>query len=220
MLEPIAIGVLVMLLRATDVSLSTLKTIFIIEGRNGLAPAMGFFEALIYVIAATLVFRDLGNPFTMAAFAAGFATGTAVGMFLAGKLGLGSVAIRITKSGDAWDLAEALRQATFRLTTFSGGGRDGPVSVIELNIRKRRVADVLAVARPWLDECFVTVGNEPLQTGQQGAVVAMLRRAPGVSWALQRRASVIGADEAIAYVSLENEAAEAVDKAKEPALGG
>ncbi|HEU0072984.1 MAG TPA: DUF5698 domain-containing protein [Dehalococcoidia bacterium] len=187
MLEPIGIALLVMLLRATDVSLATLKTIFIIEGRNGLAPALGFFEATIYVIAASLVFRDLGNPFTIAGFGAGFAMGTALGMFLAGKLGLGSVTVRFTKSGDAWALTEALREAAFPLTTFSGGGRDGPVSVIQLNVRKRKVPQVLDVARPWLGECFVTVGDEPVQASSAPAVIETLRRAPGVSWALVAR---------------------------------
>jgi len=176
-----------MLLRATDVSLGTLKTIFVIEGRNGLAPTLGFFEALIYVIAATLVFRDLGNPFTIAGFAAGFSVGTALGMFMASKLGLGSETVRITKSGDAWELTEALRAASFRLTTFTGGGRDGPVFVIQLNVRKRRVQQVLDVAGPWLGECFVTVGDEPLQASSAPAVLETLKRAPVVSWALMQR---------------------------------
>lgn len=187
MLEPIGIALLVMLLRATDVSLATLKTIFVIEGRNGLAPTLGFFEATIYVIAASLVFRDLGNPFTILGFGAGFSIGTALGMFLAGKLGLGSVTVRFTKSGDAWDLTEALREAAFPLTTFSGGGRDGPVSVIQLNVRKRKVPQVLVVAQPWLGECFVTVGDEPIQASSQPAVIEVLKRAPMVSWALMAR---------------------------------
>jgi uncharacterized protein YebE (UPF0316 family) len=187
MLETLAIALVVMLLRATDVSLATLKTVFVIEGRNGLAPALGFFEALIYVIAATLVFRDLGNPFTIAGFAGGFALGTALGMFMAGKLGLGSVTVRFTKSGDAWDLEQALRDAGFRLTTFAGGGRDGPVSVVQLNVRKRRVPQVMAAARPWLGECFVTVGDEPLQTNNPPAMLETLKRAPAVSWALLQR---------------------------------
>ena len=187
MLEPIGIALLVMLLRATDVSLATLKTIFVIEGRNGLAPALGFFEATIYVIAASLVFRDLGNPFTIVGFGAGFSAGTALGMFLAGKLGLGSVTVRFTKSGDAWELAEALRGASFPLTTFSGGGRDGPVSVLQLNVRKRKVPQVMSVARPWLSECFVTVGDEPVQANCQPAVIEVLKRAPVVSWALMQR---------------------------------
>jgi uncharacterized protein YebE (UPF0316 family) len=187
MLEPLGIALLVMLLRATDVSLATLKTVFIIEGRNGLAPALGFFEATIYVVAATLVFRDLGNPYTIVGFGAGFSLGTALGMFLAVKLGLGSVTVRFTKSGDAWDLTEALRHASFPLTTFSGGGRDGPVSVIQLNVRKRRVPQVLDVARPWLDDCFVTVGDEPVQANSQPAVIEALKRAPVVSWALMQR---------------------------------
>ena len=187
MLEPLAIAVLVMLLRATDVSLATLKTIFIIEGRNALAPTLGFFEATIYVIAATLVFRDLGNPYTIVGFGAGFAFGTALGMFVAGKLGLGRVTVRFTKSGDAWDLAEALRAAAFPLTTFSGGGRDGPVSVIQMNLRKRHVQQALDVSQPWLEQCFVTVGDEPLQSSSGPAVLEAIKRAPAVSWALLAR---------------------------------
>jgi uncharacterized protein YebE (UPF0316 family) len=187
MLEPIAIALIVMLLRATDVTLATLKTIFVIEGRNGLAPTLGFFEATIYVIAASLVFRDLGNPFTIAGFGLGFAMGTAIGMFLAGKLGLGSVTVRFMKSGDAYPLIEALRAAEFPLTTFSGGGRDGPVSVIQMHLRKRRVEKVLAVARPWLSECFVTVGDEPVVASSPPAVIEALKSVPGVSWALMQR---------------------------------
>ena len=187
MLEPVAIALVVMSLRAVDVSLATLKTIFIIEGRNGIAPALGFFEATIYVIAASLVFRDLGNPFTIIGFGAGFASGTALGMFLANKLGLGSLTLRFTKSGDAWDLAEALRAASFPLTTFAGGGRDGPVSVLQMTVRKRRVQQALDVARPWLGECFVTVGDEPLQVSSPPAVIATLKKAPVVSWALMQR---------------------------------
>jgi len=176
-----------MLLRATDVSLATLKTIFVIEGRNGIAPALGFFEAIIYVIAASLVFRDLGNPFTIVGFGAGFASGTALGMFLAGKLGLGSVTIRFMKSGEAGPLIDALRAASYPLTTFTGGGRDGPVSMIQMHVRKRRVQQVLDVARPWLSDCFVTVGDEPVTASNPSAVLETLKQMPVVSWALMQR---------------------------------
>lgn len=187
MLEALGIAFLVLVLRAVDVSLATLKTIFVIEGRDGLAPALGFFEALIYVIAATLVFRDLGNPLTIAGFAAGFSMGTAAGMFLAGKLGLGSVTLRMMMPGDAQPLVEALRGASFRLTTFTGAGRDGPVSVIQMHVRKRRLRDAFAVARPWMDECFVTVGDEPVQPSSQPAVFETLRNVPLIAWALTLR---------------------------------
>jgi uncharacterized protein YebE (UPF0316 family) len=61
MLEAVALALLILVLRSIDVSLATVKTIFIVEGRNLLAPALGFFEATIYVVAATIVFQDLGN---------------------------------------------------------------------------------------------------------------------------------------------------------------
>jgi uncharacterized protein YebE (UPF0316 family) len=187
MLEAIGIAVIVMLLRATDVSLATLKTIFVIEGRNGIAPALGFFEAIIYVIAASLVFRDLGNPFTIVGFGAGFAMGTSLGMYMAGRLGLGSVTVRFMKPGEAEPLIEALRGASYPLTTFTGGGRDGPVSVIQMHVRKRRVQHVLEVAKPWTTDCFVTVGDEPVSASNPPAVLATLKQMPVVSWALMQR---------------------------------
>jgi uncharacterized protein YebE (UPF0316 family) len=187
MLEAIGIALMVLLLRATDVSLATLKTIFIIEGRSGLAPTLGFFEATIYVIAATLVFRDLGNPYTIVGFGAGFAFGTALGMFIAGKLGLGSVTLRLIKTGEADELIDALRGASFRLTALSGTGRDGPVTLIQMNLRKRRVPSALDVAKPWLSECFATVGDEPLDAADGPAVIEVLQKMPVVSWALAAR---------------------------------
>jgi uncharacterized protein YebE (UPF0316 family) len=159
------------------------KTIFIVEGRNVLAPMLGFFEATIYVIAATIVFQDLGNPLKIVGFGLGFSLGTANGMYWAQRLGLGSITVRFVRPGDALDLANALREAGYRLTTLQGGGRDGPVSMIELNLRKRAVPGVLSVAKPWLPTSFVTVGNEPLVQPSASAVLDTVRGLTKAPWA-------------------------------------
>jgi uncharacterized protein YebE (UPF0316 family) len=187
MLESLGIALLILVLRATDVSLATLKTIFIVEGRGALAPGLGFFEATIYVIAASLVFRDLGNPLTILGFGAGFALGTALGIYIAQRLGLGSVTLRLIKSGDAEALVDSLRGAGYRLTAINGSGRDGPVTLVQLTLRKRAVRGALEVAKPWLDGCFVTVGDEPVSPATPSAIMEAIRLVPGLPWALQRR---------------------------------
>ena len=175
MLEALALALVILVLRTIDVSLATLKTIFIVEGRSVLAPSLGFFEAVIYVIAATIVFQDLGNPVKIAGFGLGFSLGTANGMFWASRLGLGSVTLRLFKSGDANPLLDALRAAGYRLTAMQGTGRDGDVSFIQVNLRKRAVPQALDVARPWLGNCFVTIGDEPLAVASPNAVMQAVR---------------------------------------------
>ena len=162
MLEAIGIALVIACLRTVDVSLATMKTVFIVEGRGLLAPALGFVEATVYVIAATLVFSDLGNPIMIVGFGGGFASGTALGIYMARRLALGNVTMRFFASVDSAGLVEILRDAGFRLTEMSGMGRDGPVAMIQLTLRKRLVPTVLDLARPWLDHCFVTVGDEPM----------------------------------------------------------
>ena len=139
MLEAVGLALVILVLRTIDVSLGTLKTIFIVEGRNLLAPSLGFFEATIYVIAATIVFQDLGNPIKILGFGVGFSLGTANGMYWAQRLGLGSITLRLFKSGESNDLVDALRDSGYRLTSIQGMGRDGPVSLVTMNLRKRHV---------------------------------------------------------------------------------
>jgi uncharacterized protein YebE (UPF0316 family) len=176
MLEALALALVILFLRTIDVSLATLKTIFIVEGRNVLAPSLGFFEATIYVIAATIVFQDLGNPVKILGFGLGFSIGTANGMYWAQRLGLGSVTLRLFKSGDSSDLVDALRAAGYRLTSMQGTGRDGAVSFIQVNIRKRAVPEALEIARPWLNQCFVTVGDEPVNASTPNAIIDHVRQ--------------------------------------------
>ena len=182
MLEAVALALVILVLRTIDVSLATLKTIFIVEGRNFLAPSLGFFEATIYVIAASIVFQDLGNPITILGFGLGFSLGTANGMYWAQRLGLGSITLRLIKSGDADDLVDALRGAGYRLTSIPGNGRDGPVSLVTMNLRKRAVTQALEVARPWLTQCFVTVGDEPIQGSTPNAIIEAVRNLRRMPW--------------------------------------
>ena len=183
MLEAVGLALVILVLRTIDVSLGTLKTIFIVEGRNLLAPSLGFFEATIYVIAATIVFQDLGNPIKILGFGVGFSLGTANGMYWAQRLGLGSITLRLFKSGESNDLVDALRDSGYRLTSIQGMGRDGPVSLVTMNLRKRHVDRALEIARPWLHNCFVTVGDEPINATTPNAIIEAVRNLTRMPWA-------------------------------------
>ena len=91
----ILIPILIFVARIFDVSISTLRIILVNKGHSLLAPLLGFFEALIWVIVISQVMQNLDSPFNYFAYAAGFAAGTYVGIFMDKKLAMGTSLIKL-----------------------------------------------------------------------------------------------------------------------------
>ena len=101
---------LIFVLRIFDVSLDTMRIIFMTRGYRNIAPIIGFFEILIWIVAITRIMQNLNNWVTYVAYAAGFATGNYVGMLLDEKLAIGHELIRVITRIESHDLADVLRQ--------------------------------------------------------------------------------------------------------------
>ena len=71
---------LIFLARVADVSIGTIRLIFISRGLKYLAPVVGFFEILIWLLAIGQIMKNLSNPACYIAYAGGFAMGNFVGM--------------------------------------------------------------------------------------------------------------------------------------------
>jgi len=122
----------IFLARITDVSLGTVRTIAVVKGRILIASLLGFVEVLIWVIAVSNVVTRLDQPLNLVAWAAGFAVGNAVGIFIERKLALGDVVMRVISRGQGAEVAEKLRHLGQRVTEFEGKGRSGPVQLLYL----------------------------------------------------------------------------------------
>lgn len=152
-------------LRVTDMTLDTLRMLFVVRGRKGIAWTLGFFEAAIYVVAITRVLSNLGNPLTVLGYAAGFATGNFVGMLIEERLAIGHIHLRIiTKSASA--LASALREARFAVTEIPARGMDGTVYLLSVSVLRKDVAHVEQIVHDIDPESFVTSEDvRPIRRG-------------------------------------------------------
>jgi hypothetical protein len=99
---------LIFLARITDVSVGTVRLILVARGFKYLAPIAGFFEVLIWILVIGQIMQNLTNPVCYIAYAGGFATGNFVGLWIAEKLSLGMVLIRVITPKPAGDLLEGL----------------------------------------------------------------------------------------------------------------
>jgi uncharacterized protein YebE (UPF0316 family) len=150
----------IFVLRIVDVSLATIRMLLAMRGVKFIAPLIGFVEVLVWIIAVGSAIQHLDSPLHLIGYAAGFATGTLVGMTLEEKMAFGLATVRIVSRHGGVELAEALRDRGFGVTEFAGQGREGRVEVVDVVLRRRQLAQVFKEVNTWDPEAFVTV-EEP-----------------------------------------------------------
>lgn len=146
-------------LRIADVSLSTVRTILIFRGHRIAAPVLGFFESLIWVLAVSAAIRNLTSPLHVIGYAAGFAAGNAVGLWIERRLALGLAAVRVIASDSDAQLAVRIRASGHGATEFSGMGHSGPVSLIYSIIRRRELTPLLRLVEDIDPDAFIAVDD-------------------------------------------------------------
>lgn len=143
-----ALALAIFFLRIIDVGVGTMRTIMIVQGRVRLSVVLGFFEVLVWVTAVGHVIVHMkSQPYLILPYAAGFATGNAVGILLEKKLALGSVEIRLISLEAGDRVAEAIRDLGQAVTTFRGEGRGGPRTLLYIVCPRKRLQALLQVAR-------------------------------------------------------------------------
>ncbi|MBN2445897.1 MAG: DUF2179 domain-containing protein [Phycisphaerae bacterium] len=157
MLMAVLLAGLIFSARIVDVSLATLRTIAIVNGRRGLAWGLGFGESLVWILAVSRVFAEVQNQnvLNIMAWSLGYATGSYVGLVIENWFALGQQAVRIFTRNPL--VAADLRELGFGVTQYVGHGRDGAVLELFVNTPRRGVRRLLATARELDKTCFYTI---------------------------------------------------------------
>ena len=157
---------LIFLLRVGDMSLDTLRVLFVMRSRKSIAWALGFFQALIFVLAISTVLQNLDNPLNVIGYAAGFATGNVVGMLIEERLAVGHSHMRIISPRLGAAIAENLRAEGYAVTEVPGRGKDGMVTVLNLSVLRRNVARVRSTTNRVDPDAFITAEDvRPVRRG-------------------------------------------------------
>lgn len=159
--------ILIFVARVCDVSLATIRTLMVVQGRKLQAAVIGFFEVTIYIVALGKVVSSLDNPMNLLFYALGFATGNYVGISIENKIALGNLAAQIIlKTDDNSKLIDRLRENKFGITVMKGYGKDGPREVLSVALNRKdlvRLKDLVYESDP---NAFITVNNiSPISGG-------------------------------------------------------
>ena len=122
--------ILIFFARVGDVSLNTLRVMFVLNGKKNVAPILGFFEAFIWLLAIGQIIQNIDNPISYMAYAGGFAAGTYVGMTIEEKLAIGRVLVRVITVEPMPELIDFMKERNYRFTNVGAEGRYGKVNLL------------------------------------------------------------------------------------------
>lgn len=143
--------------RIIDVTIGTIRIIFVSRGKKYLAPVLGFFEVLVWIMAISQIMQNLNNFVCYFAYAAGFATGTFVGIIIEEKLAIGTLVIRVIVDKNECELKERLSKSGFGVTVVDAKGKNGDVKIIYTIIKRKELQEVVRIIEECNSKAFYSI---------------------------------------------------------------
>ena len=156
-------------LRVINMAMDTLRLRMMSRGQKVWTFIFGVIETLIYIYTLSSVIQNLDNWVDITAYSLGFGIGSLVGMAIDERMAIGYTHIRVISAGRGALLAEQLREKGFAVTEFAGRGRDGTVTMLSVNIKRKDNKQVRALVEELDETAFITAEDlTPVRRGYWG----------------------------------------------------
>ncbi|MFA5418490.1 MAG: DUF2179 domain-containing protein [Bacteroidales bacterium] len=170
----VVLPLLIAIARILDVSVGTVRLIFVSRGYKYLAPLLGFVEVIIWLLAIGQIMQQLDNFMSYIGYGAGFAMGNYIGIILVEKMSIGTVIIRIIPKFDTVNLVKHLREANYGVTSVDAEGKNGPINMLFSIVKKKDLNGVLQIINKHNPNAFYSI--EEVQKVNEGHFVTHHKR--------------------------------------------
>ena len=170
----VVLPLLIAIARILDVSVGTVRLIFVSRGYKYLAPLLGFVEVIIWLLAIGQIMQQLDNFMSYIGYGAGFAMGNYIGIILVEKMSIGTVLIRVLPKFDTSNLIKHLREANFGVTSVNAEGKNGPIKMLFSIVKRKDLDGALQIINTHNPNAFYTI--EEVQKVNEGHFGASSRK--------------------------------------------
>ncbi|VGO19794.1 DUF2179 domain-containing protein [Pontiella sulfatireligans] len=161
----VVIPLLICLARIIDVSLGTLRIILVSRGQKIVAPILGFFEILIWLLALGQIMQNLTHIANYIAYALGFAFGNYIGILLEEKLAIGKIVVQVIARRDSSELVAFLRNNGFSVNVVDAEGSNGHVHLLFAVIKRSQLPFMDFHIKRFNPKAFYTVEDVRFVSG-------------------------------------------------------
>ena len=142
--------------RLVNIAIDTLRFMFTLRGKSGIAWILGFVESVLFVVVIGSVLTNIGNPLNVIGYAAGFATGNVVGMAIEKRLAIGYTHFTIISRDHSTEIADKLRNEGYGVTEIPARGRESNFMLVDCHVRRKQADEVEELALNVDPKAFIT----------------------------------------------------------------
>lgn len=153
----VLLPILIFLARVSDVSINTVRIIFVMSGQKIISTLLGFFESLIWLLAIGQIFQHLNNWISYLAYPGGFAMGILVGMLIEERLALGKVVVRAITAENLDKILTYMRDNHLRYTVISGESSEGKENLLFSVVKRDQLNGLIDKFNAYIPQAFYTV---------------------------------------------------------------
>jgi uncharacterized protein YebE (UPF0316 family) len=143
-----------------------MRIIFISQGKRNLAPILGFIEVFIWITVVSQIVHSAQNILAYLAYAAGFATGNYIGMYIESRIAIGTQVILAIVQDRSDELADSLHASGFGVTCVDGKGANGLVKLVYTIVPRRHLEQVLSIIHDVHPRAFLSI--QDIRSTQEG----------------------------------------------------
>jgi len=148
---------MIMCMRIVDVTISTIRTLMVVQGRKYIAGFLGFVEVTIWVFAIRHIMMHIDNLWNILGYSTGFGLGNIIGITLEQKFGLGFIQVYIISRHDTDKIADELRKNKFGVTILPAEGGSGGQAIIVTVISRKRQKELFELVERIDPNAFITI---------------------------------------------------------------
>ena len=145
-----------------EVSISTIRVVFIGKGERVKGAILGFVEIMIWLVVVSSVLNNITeDPIKMLIYAAAFSLGNYLGVTIESKIAVGLASIQVVvneKSGDI--LADILREQGYGVTIIEGKGKNESIkNLLFIQLKRKKIPEAVKLVKQHNPEAYITVND-------------------------------------------------------------
>lgn len=146
--------------RILDVSLGTIRTMFVVRGKKLISSMIGFFEILVWFLVVKEALQTESNSIFIAiSYSLGFATGNYIGALLSDKLITGNVSVQVFTNNN--NLEKILREHGYGVSSvvYTGYEEEAHKHMLFINVDKNKEKALRELIKKNDKEAFIIVNE-------------------------------------------------------------
>jgi uncharacterized protein YebE (UPF0316 family) len=148
--------------KTIEVSIATIRLVFVNKGERVKGALLGFVEILIWILVVSSVLTNItDDPMKIFAYAAGFSLGNFLGVSIESKIAVGLASIQVVINEDDGEiLAGKLRDNEYGVTIIDGKGKDdSKKDLLFIQLKRKKIPAAIRLIKETDPDAYISVND-------------------------------------------------------------